>query len=175
MEWRSVKGYEGLYIISENGNVKSIPRKVPSGRSEITICEKMLKPMTDNWGYQRVTLHKDGISHQKTIHRLLAEAFIPPYYGEQVNHIDGNKQNNSISNLEWCSASENMRHAFAEGLHSKAVKVRIVELGLVFPSIMDAARFINGKNTGISRCLRGRNKTHRGYHFEAVKDGDNDG
>ncbi len=170
MEWRQVKGYEGIYEISENGEVKSVSRKVPNKGTEMTVAEKILKPMVDDWGYKKVTLHKDGKPNQKFVHRLLAEVFVPPYCGEQVNHIDGDKSNNSISNLEWCTGSENMAHAYKCGLHEKAVPVRIVELGMEFPSISETARFINGKVSGIWRCLSGRNKTHRGYHFEEVKE-----
>lgn len=169
MEWKQVKGFEGIYEISPNGVVRGVPRKVQNKKTQMTVPGRTMKPWVDDWGYQRVGLSKNGKVYNKTVHRLLAEAFIPPFCGEQVNHIDGDKGNNVISNLEWCTGSENMTHAYKTGLHSKAKRVRIIELGVEFSSILEAARFINGKHSGIRRCLSGRNKTHRGYHFETVR------
>lgn len=169
MVWKSIAGFEGYYEISDSGMVRSVKRKVPNKNTEIIVHEKILKPWIDSWGYPTVCLFKDGKAHCKKIHRLIAEAFIPPFVGEQVNHIDGNKSNNSIENLEWCTGSENMSHAYRIGLHGKAKPVLIVELGMKFCSIQEAARYVNGKHSGIVRCLTGRNKTHRGYHFELAE------
>ena len=63
-----------------------------------------------------------------------------------------------------------MKHAYKNGLHTKVRAVRAVELNMVFPSISEAARYVDGKASGIWRCLSGRNKTHRGYHFEPYKE-----
>lgn len=172
MRWMPVKGFEGLYEVSENGDVLSVARTVPNRGRMMKVKGTVLKQSTNDWGYQIVNLYKDGKQHCRQIHRLVAEAFIHPFSGEQVNHIDGNKFNNSVENLEWCSGSENMEHAYKNGLHSKAMPVRIVELDMVFPSISEAARFVDGKVSGIWRCLSGRNKTHRGYHFEPYKEGE---
>jgi hypothetical protein len=165
-----VKGFEGLYEVSENGDVISLERTVQNRGRMMRVKGTVLKPSENDWGYKIVNLYKDGKQHGKQVHRLVAEAFIYPFSGEQVNHIDGNKYNNSVENLEWCSGSENMEHAYKNGLHSKATPVRIVELDTVFPSISEAARYVDGKVSGIWRCLSGRNKTHRGYHFEPYKE-----
>lgn len=162
MEWKPIKGFEGLYAISIDGVIKSLSRNVVKAQS------------TNNWGYKTVSLFKDGKHYHKFVHRLIAETFIPPFCGEQINHIDGNKSNNSVENLEWCVGSENMTHAFEKGLHSKVVPVKIVELDRTFPTISEAARFVDGNVSGIWRCLSGRNKTHRGYHFERVAEVAND-
>lgn len=169
MKWKSIDGFEGLYEISESGIIKSVQRKVPNKDTEITVRERILVPWLDSWGYPTVCLHKDGRPHCKKVHRLLAEAFIPPFTGEQVNHIDGNKRNNALENLEWCTGSDNMNHAYKCGLHSKVKAVRIVELDMIFGSVSEAARYICGNHVGIFRCLRGERKTHRGYHFEPAE------
>lgn len=160
MEWKTISGFEGCYEVSNCGEVKSVRKN-----------GVLLKPWIDNWGYLNVCLHRDGKPNRKKVHRLVAEAFIYPYCGEQVNHKDGNKQNNSVDNLEWCNGSENMIHAYRSGLHSKVRPVRIVELGVEFGSVSETARFIGGNPVGIMRCLNGKRKTHRGYHFEPAEEG----
>ena len=67
-----------------------------------------------------------------------------------------------------------MLHAYHNGLHSGATPVILVELGIQFPTIEEAARFVNGKHSGIRRCLTGRNKTHRGFHFVRAEEDDHD-
>lgn len=160
MEWRSVLGYEGRYEVSSCGDIRNVRDKNYG---------KVLRSWVDSWGYPSVCLYKHGKPQHKRVHRVVAEVFVYPFVGEQVNHIDGNKSNNSVENLEWCNGSQNMSHAYKNGLHKKAKPVKIVELGIVFPSIEDAARHINGKHSGIMRCIKGRNKTHRGYHFELAE------
>lgn len=170
MIWKPVVGFEGLYEVSNTGVVKSLFRTVKSKGSKKVVPERILKPRLDEWGYEGVSLCKNGKQYGKLVHRLVAEAFISPFGGDQVNHIDGNKLNNRVENLEWCTGSENMKHAYKNGLHTKVKAVRAVELNMVFPSISEAARYVDGKVSGIWRCLSGRNKAHRGYHFEAYKE-----
>lgn len=118
--WKEVKGYEGLYQISDTGLVRSLHRTVlnKNGKPQ-NYLGKLLKPDTykmPNSSYQRVTLSKEGITKRFLVHRLVAEAFIPnPQNKEHVNHIDNNGLNNSVENLEWCSHSENMLHAQKQG------------------------------------------------------------
>ena len=137
-------------------------------------------------GYMKVDLYKDGVRSTQRVHRLVAEAYIPnPENKPDVNHKDGNKLNNDASNLEWCTKSENMRHAYDTGLakpHAsygmrghknpnggrKGIKVMISETGEIFDSIKDCAEAINGRDRGICDCLNGRQCTHRGYHFERI-------
>lgn len=116
--WKDVKGFEGLYQISDDGKVKSLSREVkgPYGSTH-RLKEKKLKPWEAS-GYLRVTLRKDGKEYYLSVHRMVAEAFIPNLTEEDcVNHKDGDKKNNNVSNLEWCSHSENLRHAFKQGLN----------------------------------------------------------
>ena len=116
--WKDVKGFEGLYQISDDGRVKSLPRKVNGPYNSIRLTkERQLKPWEAS-GYLRVTLIKDGKEYYPSIHRMVAEAFIPNLADKDcVNHKDGDKKNNNVSNLEWCSQSENLRHAFRNGLN----------------------------------------------------------
>jgi hypothetical protein len=95
------------YIIEATGNIIS---KYRGGR--------VMKVHVDNKGYNRVSLHIDGIGRQtKLVHRLVAEQFLPnPLNLPQVNHIDGNKSNNAVSNLEWCTGQDNVTHSIITGL-----------------------------------------------------------
>lgn len=105
-EWKDVIGYEGFYEISNFGNVKSL------------YTNKILKSdSVDKFGYVRFSATKNKIQKIKRVHRLVAEMFIPnPNNLPQVNHKDGNKLNNHVNNLEWCSDSENKKHAYKTGL-----------------------------------------------------------
>ena len=116
-EWRDVVGYEGLYQVSELGNIRSLPRlAMRSNGKPLTINGKILSPGTDPKGYLRACL---GKHNTMKVHRLVAAAFIPnPLNLPEVNHIDGNKQNNSIENLEWVSHADNVKHAVSIGKYS---------------------------------------------------------
>lgn len=105
--WKDIKDYEGLYQVSNLGRVKSIKRNI------------ILKPGFTKKNYSYVILYKSNIATSKRIHRLVAENFISnPYNKPQVNHKDGNKLNNCVSNLEWVTNSENQQHAFANRLQT---------------------------------------------------------
>lgn len=109
--WRDIEGYEGKYEVSNLGRIKSLKRK---GRRE----EQILESYLDLKGYPMIQVCKNGKKHPTKIHRLVAEAFIVNFNNKpQVNHIDGNKSNNIVINLEWCSCSENIIHAFKMGLY----------------------------------------------------------
>ena len=99
--WKSIKGYEGHYFVSNLGSVKT-NNHYGSGKDAI------LKPAKDNKGYLRVSLTKDKILKTYKVHRLVALAFIEnPNNKPYVNHIDGNRANNHVENLEWVTPSEN--------------------------------------------------------------------
>lgn len=130
--WRPVLGYEGRYEVSDQGRVKSLAhiRVVRNGSGYVrkNYPAKLLScfPNQGQRGrcglvkpYLMVCLWKNGKSNQIFVHRLVAMAFIgvPRAKQPEVNHKDGNKLNNAVHNLEWCSRSENMRHAFVSGLN----------------------------------------------------------
>lgn len=114
--WKPLKDFETSYEVSNNGKIRTLTRKVECHNGKIiTIPGKELK-CSESKGYKKVMLHKNHeIVRQTTLHRLIAETFLANKK-ECVNHIDGNKQNNDISNLEWVSYSENNKHACRTGL-----------------------------------------------------------
>ena len=118
IEWKSIKGFEGLYEISNTGIVKALPRLKHSNRGDYYTKEKILKQTNAQCEYYRVPLtDKNHIRKYFLVHRLVASAFIENLNNfEDVNHKDGNKLNNNVENLEWCTRSYNIQHAFKIGL-----------------------------------------------------------
>jgi hypothetical protein len=103
--WLPIKSWEGLYEISNKGRVKSLRKNI------------LLKEIEDNYGYLVIHLRNSPLSKIYKIHRLVAEAFIPnPFNKRTVNHIDLNKKNNNINNLEWSTHLENNNHAIDNGV-----------------------------------------------------------
>lgn len=174
IQWRDVPGYEGLYQVSDSGLVLSLPKSTSPG--------KILRPSRNGDGYLTVCLIKENRKSTFRVNRLVALAFIPnPEYKLEVNHIDGNKENNCVDNLEWCDRSENERHAYAHGLKdrhpsdatlaaSKRAHMRKVvrEDGIVFDSLREASACMGSNDQGaaISKVCRGLRETAHGYRWE---------
>lgn len=110
--WRSIKGYEGLYLISNLGNIKSVTKVVNSPRQKSYNVEgKMLKKIVNQTGYYKRALCKDSNVKHFVLHRLVAETFVLNHDNKPfVNHIDGNRLNNNAWNLEWVTSRENNSH-----------------------------------------------------------------
>ncbi len=116
--WKDIKGYEGFYQISNLGRVKSLKRKAKCRNGFRTVQERILKSCKDSSGYFGVPLIKDKHRFYR-IGKLIVQHFISnPQNKPCVNHVDGNKQNDKIDNLEWCTYAENNKHAYKTGLKS---------------------------------------------------------
>lgn len=167
--WLPVKGFEGLYEVSSFGRVRSLGN-FNSNNSKVRI----LKPAINTWGYLQVCLYKNGKKYICLLHRLVAEAFIPNFFEEkQVNHIDEDKTNNHVENLEWCDRKYNCNHGTRiDRIREKRINGKLSrpilqltktgELVREYPSIKEAVR--NGFDLGnVCACCRGERKTHKGY------------
>jgi NUMOD4 motif/HNH endonuclease len=170
-EWKDVVGYEGVYMVSNTGEVKSLKRLDSLGR---VVSEKILKQRKHTGGYMIVNLSSPTGAKTHYIHRIVAESFIDNKDGlPHVNHKDGNKENNSLSNLEWSTVQENIIHAFKNGLN-KSPKAMLGKFGKEHNRSKSVLQYLNGnkiaeygsiseasRNTGvaiasISRCCLGR-------------------
>ena len=154
---RDIKGYEGLYAVTSCGKVWSYRR------------QRFLKPNIAGNNYLYVTLCKNGEHKHCRIHRLVLETYNPVEGMEnlQVNHLDENKNNNCINNLEWLTPKENINYGTGIERRKKTQSKPIycVELDKTFESINVAARELGLNSGGICSCCKGRLKSTGGYHF----------
>lgn len=167
--WKDVLGYENLYKVSNLGNVKSLKRIVKrSLKGDLLINEKILKPGNKD-GYMQVSLCNNGVKKNYKIHRLVAQAFIENKNNKPIiNHIDGKRHNNKVENLEWCTQSENIVHAYKIGnkkpINSKAYnknlcyKIINTVTNEKYKTITQAAKKYNIKRTTLNAMLAGQNK-----------------
>ena len=153
-EWRTVV-HNGIvyekYEVSNMGNVRNSKHQI-------------LKPAKRKNGYLQVLLYKNGKRNMFLVHRLVAFAFIPndnPQEKTDINHIDENKSNNMVDNLEWCSKQYNIDY-------SQGFKVLCVETGIVYNSTKKAARETGLQQDGIWKCCVGKRNTCGGYHWKYV-------
>lgn len=174
--WKDVVGYEGLYQVSNYGNVRGVARRVSTWNAHKTLQQHLLKPCNRN-GYLYVTLQKKILA----VHRLVAAAFIPNLeYKPQVNHKNENKADNRVENLEWVTAKENINYGTSLARRAKtqrklgnqinnkgtSLPVLCVELNTVFPSIREAVRSGAGKDeSAITKCCKGKKYTHNNKHW----------
>lgn len=173
--WKDIAGYEGLYRVSDIGNLMRYEKLVTSGVKNRAIKiypEDILIQTITKQGYKRVRLNKNGKVKNFLIHRLVAMAFIPnPDKKLYVNHINGVKDDNMVENLEWCSSSENQAHAYQTGLKTITKKmdrsrpVRCLTNGLLFPSVVKAAVELNVRSSGITQVCRGFIKNTKNLVF----------
>lgn len=168
--WKDVVGYEGVYQVSNLGRVKSLPKRDRLGRY---YPEKIKSQVNNGTGYLVVNLKHNGTQRMRTVHRLVAEAFLTNPNGfSDVNHIDGNKRNNQLDNLEFCTRQANMIHARRMGLHVNVGKRKVmcVEKSIIFDSIKEAEQWVGVKGSRISNVCRLRRgaKTCGGYHWRFV-------
>lgn len=153
--WKEIKGFEGLYEVSSEGNVKRVNTQL------------ILKPRKHTGGYLTVCLWKDGKPTYRFIHRLVAFAFIKnPNDKREVNHKDGVKTNNLLENLEWVSPRENQKHASAIGLRDKC-KIRLskavvdFQTGIFYNSLKEACMTTNCSYGAAKKQIEQQLKTQR--------------
>ena len=186
--WKEIPNTNGLYFASTDGEIKSAPRmrKYLSGgcvKGEYLRDGRILKKVKSEHGYYCVTLKlNDGTQKTKMVHRLVAQTFIPnPENKPQINHIDGCKTNNNISNLEWCTARENIIHAFKNGLnlgskpwlgkcgkkHHNSIPIVAYDLDGNFVREYEsgnlAAKDLGVTSSHISACIHGKRKSAYGF------------
>lgn len=166
--YKDIEGYEGLYKVSNLGNVKSVGRYVlcRDGQHK-PVYEKVISPGNNGAGYLFVYLWKDNKSKRYYIHQLVAKAFIEnPNNYTKVNHKDFNKANNTIDNLEWCTDSQNMAHC-------SGYKVYVIEEDKTtildkFNSLTEAGLQLNKDKTTIRFYCRKNNLRYSDYYNKKV-------
>ena len=175
--WKDIVGYEGLYKVSDKGNIYSVERIGSQGNKWGGIT---LKPAITRTGYLQVQLYKNGIMERNYVHRIVAEAFITnPNNHPEINHIDEVKANNNVKNLEWCTKKYNINHGTrnerSAQANSKKVKAVNVETGEVitfnsaqeargkgYPNVREACRGVNKSSNG---TLIGDGHTYKGHKW----------
>lgn len=179
--WKPVVGFEGIYKVSSTGKVASLTRAVTNytkdGESYTQTREgKQLKAHDDGSGYMHIRLCKNNKTYNTKVHRLVAKAFIPnPALLPEVNHKNGDKQDNRVENLEWVSASSNCIHAayILGNTKPRPKAVLCVETGKIYRSCMDAQRETGITNSSISDAARGKEKKDsRGHKYKTMTAGD---
>lgn len=163
--WKEIKGYEGIYEISNKGRVRTAENKVTYSElhGKRVWKQRVLKLKTDKNGYKRVSLWKNKQSKDFLVHRLVADAFIEKEKKKDlVNHKDGNPSNNYKENLEWCTAKGNVEHAFQNGLMTTQNSIVLMNTNTneckYFLSMARASEFL-GRNKGFLSSLLKRGET----------------
>lgn len=173
--WKDIFGYEGLYQVSTLGRVKSLGNR-SNHRNEI-----ILKPAVVQ-GYLKVNLYKNSKGKIWSIHRLVALTFLKNSNNKpEVNHIDGNKKNNCLDNLEWNTKNENQKHCVATGLRRPKksfeckLSVQIAKVDIktnkilhVYGSYREAERITGVAHSNIKKCVKGYFKQMGGYKWIEV-------
>ena len=179
--WKPIKDYVGSYEVSNTGKVRSLDRYTKTWNGEVFKKGVIKTLKEDKDGYHKVWLSRNSKKKPFFVHRLVARAFIENTSKlPVVNHIDGDKKNNNVTNLEWCTISQKTKHAFDIGLRkandggmSRAV-FSISEADGSFKayrSISDAARKTGISIQTISYCVNGRQRKARGFYWAFLKEG----
>jgi len=171
-QWNDISGFEGLYQVSNLGRVRSFPRLRFVGRSMRLIGGKIMNPTKTSIGYLVVSLCNGKIKKSCKVHRLVASAFIHNLqHKPDVNHIDSNRHNNHVSNLEWCTPQENVKHGIEFGFmgskggtNHNAKPVLHLETGVFFDCLKDGA-ICFGINYSTLKNLTNGNQTYKPSPF----------
>ena len=158
--WRDIQGYKGLYQISNKGRVKSLK----CGK------ERILKPGIDGYGYMFVCLYNDNARKYFKIHRLVTQAFVSnPENKPQVNHLDENKKNNCVDNLEWATAKENNNFGTRNERAGYSLSIPIIQYSKSGEFIREwtgaheVERVLGIDNSHIIACCKGKLKSSGGF------------
>ncbi len=173
-EYKDIIGYEGLYVVYENGTIASLNRYITmknryGGKSIVLKKGTIIKHHINNRGYHIVNLHKDGVQKTYLVSRLVAKAFISnPDNLPEVDHIDENKDNNCVSNLRWCTRQfNNTRGVQSREGRENSSEFRMKKVGMydknntlikVYKGIRVAGRDMNLSNTNIAACCKSNSK-----------------
>lgn len=175
--WKDIEGYEGIYQVSNLGRVKSFDTKDKLGRIR---TGRVLKPLKHTLGYLNIGLYKNNTVSKKLIHRLVAQSFIPnPENKPEINHIDEDKTNNNINNLEWSTRKENCNHGTHNERMRKTLSIPILAINLKtgvveeFYGANECATQLGLNQSHITSVLKGRYKQTGGYTFKYLNKGDN--
>lgn len=167
--WKDIKGYPN-YQISNFGRIKSL-------NYNKTGKEKILKSSKDSWGYLKVNLHKEGKQKTNRIHRLVASTFIPnPNNLSYINHINENKTDNRVENLEWCTAKYNANYGTAQIKRIEKKKIRIFqftkdgEFVRKWDSATQVQKELGFNQSSITKCCKGKCKSAYGYKWGYADD-----
>lgn len=184
-EWRDIEGYEGIYQISNYGRVKAVDRLINDSYGRIWLRKGQIRSThIDRFGYEKVILCKNNTQKHFFIHRLVAMAFVSnPDNFPLINHIDEDKLNNRVENLEWCTPRYNSNY----GSRNKklSAKLKLIKTGKpiaqyslngillrIYKNAEEAARQNSFWRTNISACCRGVKKTAHGYKWKFVNTGE---
>ena len=168
-QWKDVVGFEGLYQVSDHGRVRTLPKKVATGRVQ---PQRIMKLQQTRKGYIVVPLCKETNRYSRQVHRLVAEAFIPnPDNKTTVNHKNNIKSDNRVTNLEWATLSENLKHAFDNGYRNVNYLKKPIRCsnGMIFESSYQAAEWLSKQRhfttTVVNLAKKIRKSTgSNGYH-----------
>lgn len=174
-EWRDVVGYEGFYQVSNYGRIKVLPHLVSRGFCTITCPEKILKPRVkpNQYLFVRLSNGYKKTSKEKYVHRLVAEAFLPNHKGKpEIDHIDGDRMNNLVTNLRWATRIENVNNPNTVGKNTIKVKIlsRDGSYEETFCSLTEASKKINIPLSTLSwvRGEQKKNKSNFRYIIEEI-------
>lgn len=165
VEWKDIKGYEGLYQVSNTGLVLSL--HYYGGNRQ-----RVLSPGKDKDGYLQVCLCKNGECKQFKIHRLVGQTFlVNPNNLPQINHIDENKQNNRVDNLEWCTNEYNNNYGSKNDWNKKKIAQYSLDNEFIceYSSIKEASKKLNKNHSHISQCCLGQRNQAYGFIWRYVK------
>ncbi|WP_406539154.1 NUMOD4 domain-containing protein [Fibrobacter sp.] len=169
--WQYIPGFEDYFMSSTYGRLESVARyRVSRGGCICPVKDRILCLSIDKYGYQTVTLNKDGVKKTYKVHKLIALTFLPNFFNNsQINHKDENKQNNCVWNLEWCNGRYNINYGTGRSRSAEKSKKKVLQYDTdgnfikEWNSVKEAAESLNKSHTGISQNLNGKTNSAYGY------------